>query len=339
MDNYPSITVLLPVYLKSKSFAQIRLLRDALTSVLEQKYPGDLEVIIIDDGSPFPIQGFAEELGPGLALVQWLRLDYNQGIVGALNAGIAASCGDLIGRIDADDSWLEGKLAAQVAQFREDPDLSISATGMVRVDTSGREIDRHIRPGDWEGILRFFVEVGCPFPHGSVLADRRVYRALGGYPHSGAVRHCEDYALWSTWLRFFKPTMVEEAYYSYRVSGGSVSAEFMEQQASASRKISRGFQRLELAPVLPQMLPALAEALDCSLFEAGLLAYRIWHFRAAVSLPENAIAPLAAILPDRVITQVATAPHWSEAVPRSSRQGFKSTMDIAIRANSLGETA
>lgn len=339
MDNHPSITVLLPVYLKSKSLTQIRLLRDALTSVADQKYPGDLEIIIIDDGSPFPIQEFADELGSGVALVRWLRLGNNQGIVGALNAGLAASRGELIGRIDADDFWLGGKLSAQVAQFREDPDLSISATGMVRVDTSGREIDRHIRPGDWEGILRFFVEVGCPFPHGSILADRRVYRALGGYPHSGAVRHCEDYALWSTWLRFFKPAMVEEAYYSYRVSGGSVSAEFAEQQAAASRKISRGFQRLELAPVLPQMLPALAEALHCSLFEAGLLAYRIWHFRAAVSLPESAIAPLAAVLPDRVLTRLAAAPHWSEIVQRSGYQGIESARGVALRANSLGETA
>lgn len=162
MDNHPSITVLLPVYLKSKSLTQIRLLRDALTSVADQKYPGDLEIIIIDDGSPFPIQEFADELGSGVALVRWLRLGNNQGIVGALNAGLAASRGELIGRIDADDFWLGGKLSAQVAQFREDPDLSISATGMVRVDTSGREIDRHIRPGDWKASCAFLWRSAVP---------------------------------------------------------------------------------------------------------------------------------------------------------------------------------
>lgn len=339
MDNYPSISVLLPVYFKTKSLTHIRWLKDALASVANQKYRGELEVIIIDDGSTFSVREFAEELGSDVALVRWLRLGRNQGIVGALNAGLAASRGRLIARIDADDFWLDGKLAAQVAQFREDPDLSITATGMVRVDPSGREIDRHVRPGDWEGILRFFVEVGCPFPHGSILADSRVYRTLGGYPHSGSVRHCEDYALWSTWLRFFKPAIVEEVYYSYRVSGGAVSSEFAEQQARASEKIWRGFQRLELAPVLPKMLPALAEALGCSLFEAGLLAYRIWYFRASVSLPEGAIAPLVAVLPDRVLTRVVAAPHWSEIIPRFEYRGIESVKGVALKANSLGETA
>lgn len=339
MTNYPSITVLLPVYLKSKSITQINLLRDALTSVADQGYPGDLEILLIDDGSPFPIWEFKEDLGYAERLVRWMRLDRNQGIVGALNAGLAASRGELIARIDADDCWLDGKLRAQVTQFRDDPDLSISATGMVRVDTTGKEIDRHIRPGDWEGILRFFVEGGCPFPHGSVLADRRVYRALGGYPCAGSVRHCEDYVLWSTWLRFFKPAMIEEALYSYCVSDNSVSAEFAQQQAVVSQKVRRRFEQLELATVLPRMLPALADALKCSLFEAGLLSYRMWYFRAAVNLPEIAIEPLAAILPDRALTRVVTAPHWSHIVQRTGANGMESARQIALRADSLGETA
>ena len=338
MTEFPSITVLLPVFMRSKSMDQVRLLREALTSVADQSYPGKLEVLLVDDGSPFPVQEFASDLGAAESLVRWMRLDRNQGIVGALNAGLSASRSDLIARLDADDRWLDGKLAAQVAQFLEDGDLSISATGMVRVDTSGKEIDRHIRPGDWAGILRFFIEGGCPFPHGSVVADRRVYRVLGGYPWSGAVRHCEDYALWGTWLRFFKPAMVEKAYYSYRVSDTSVSAEFARQQAEASQRVRRRFEKVELTTVLPKMLPSLAEALGCSMFEAGVLAYRLWHFRTSATVPEAAIGPLVAVLPDRALTRVANAPTWRTVTggPNVETPGMQ---QVSLRADSLGETA
>ncbi|NLS08115.1 glycosyltransferase [Rhizobium sp. P32RR-XVIII] len=329
----PAISVLLPVFFRHVSVTQSRLLREALESVVDQRYGGLLEILLVDDGSPTPIETLAHQLGPAARHVRWLRLYRNRGIVGALNAGIAAAKTPLIARIDADDLWLDGKLQAQVAQFIEDPDLTISATGMVRVDTRGAEIDRHVRPGDWSGILRFFVENGCPFPHGSIVADRRIYRALGGYPSSGTVRHCEDYALWGTWLRFFKPAMVEKALYSYRVSGGSVSSEHAAQQTAASQGVRHRFERLELAYVLPKVLPTLAEALGVSLFEAGLLAYTAWHFRPAMAIPEDAIVPLGAVLPDRVLTRTETAPSWRTVVEIPGEDNRKL---ISVRADSLG---
>lgn len=299
--DLPGVSVVLPVLFRHVSALQTRLLRDALESVLDQGYSGPMELVVVDDGSPHPVETLADELGAAGSLIRWLRLPQNRGVVGALNAGIATAEYPLIARMDADDLWLDGKLNSQIALFQEDPDLTISATGMVRVDTEGATIDKHIRPGDWAGILRFFVEGGCPFPHGSVVADKRVYQILGGYPYAANLRHCEDYALWGVWLRFFKPAMIEQALYSYRVSDRSVSSEYAHQQAAAAQLVRQRFEALEVGNIVPQALPALARALGATLFDAGRIAYHVWHFRAAVRIPEAALAPLAELLPDCVL--------------------------------------
>jgi glycosyltransferase involved in cell wall biosynthesis len=313
--DLPGVSVVLPVFFRHVSAVQTRLLRAALESVLDQRYSGPIELLVVDDGSPHPVQALAGELGAAGQRIRWLRLPQNRGIVGALNAGIAAAEYGLIARMDADDLWLDGKLNAQLAQFQEDADLTISATGMIRVNPDGAKIDSHIRPGDWAGILRFFVEGGCPFPHGSVVADKRVYQILGGYSYSADLRHCEDYSLWGVWLRFFKPAMVEQALYSYRVSRGSVSSEHAEQQVRAAQMVRRRFEAINVAKIVPQALPALAEALGASLFDAGRLAYQVWHFRATVRIPEAARAPLAELLPDCVLlTAPGPARTWCEVL-------------------------
>ncbi|WP_195822448.1 glycosyltransferase family 2 protein [Roseobacter sp. MH60115] len=320
-DTHLGISVVLPVFFRHVSEDNIRLLRDALSSVFDQSYDAPCEVLLIDDGSPVPVESLAGELGSAAAQVTWLRLDRNQGIVGALNRGIDAARHPLIARMDADDLWLDGKLAAQMALFKSDPDLTICATGMTRINSTGDEIDTHIRPGDWGGILKFFVEGGCPFPHGSVIARKQIYQVLGGYPHSAEVRHCEDYALWSHWLRFFKPAMVEAALYSYRVSDSSVSGEHAAQQAKSSAFIRDSFEMLGLSEVLPTALPALADALGASLIEAGHLAYRMWHFQSPAALPAQAIEPLAAVLPDRVLVSCDTAQSWQDALHLQGNSG------------------
>lgn len=326
MESVPQdVSVILPVYFPRLSVEAVLLLRRALYSVFDQVGESRLDIVLVDDGSPVPVESVADELGSVASRVRWLRLARNGGIVGALNAGIAAARHPLIARLDADDRWLPGKLDAQLALFGDDPDLSITATGMVRETADGVAIDTHIRPGDWAGVLRFFVEGGCPFPHGSVIARREIYQLLGGYPHGADVRHCEDYALWGKWLRFFKPAMVEAPLYEYRVSGGSVSSHHAEQQHQASQVIRGRFAALELTDVLPQALPDLAKALGSTILAAGRLAYILWEFGGALAVPEAALAPLAAILPDRVFEPAGQAMAWWNAI------GLPERPDVGLR--------
>lgn len=297
--NTPSISVILPVFHRQQSVENLNLLRRSLESIRDQRMLIEYEVLLVDDGSPVPISDFKDVLGEAARDVNWIRIPSNRGLVNALNTGIIAAKNSLIARLDADDVWLPSKIHKQLSQFELDADLTISATGMSLVSIDGSHIEDHIRPGDWSGILRFFVDVGCPFPHGSVLAKKEIYRLLGGYPNSGNFSHCEDYALWGTWLRFFKPAMVEESLYNYTVSDTSVSAIYADQQRTASRIVHSRFAKGNLAEKLPDALSSLAECLDISLMNAGKLAYLIWQFKPEIKLPSQAVDCLRVILFDR----------------------------------------
>lgn len=309
-----SISVILPVYLRQPDDVQIQLLKRALESILDQRMSIDYEILLIDDGSPSPISGFSNILGVAAHHVNWVRIPVNRGLVNALNTGIVSSKHMLIARLDADDVWLPTKIDKQLALFEQDADLTIAATGMSMVGVDGTLIAEHVRPGDWNGILKFFVKVGCPFPHGSVVGRKDIYRLLGGYSHNANFSHCEDYALWGLWLRFFKPAMVEESLYSYTVSGTSVSAVHQEQQRDASRVVQLNFARGDLIDRLPRALETLAKCLNISLIEAGKLAYLLWHFKPRVTLPSAVVDALSVILFDReflVVSANETDMHWS----------------------------
>ena len=297
-----SISILMPIYLRELGAQDIVMIRRGLESIHDQRYPAAYEIIIIDDGSTIPFQDVGPMVGSrhlrGARIVRSWR---NNGLVHALNVGLVEAKYPWIARLDADDRWLSTKIEKQIAQIQDDPDLSICATGMTLVDGSGRPYETHLRAGGWTDILRFFIDVGCPFPHGSILARADVFRLLGGYPHHPAVSHCEDFALWGTWLRFFKPCMVEELLLDYTVSQGSVSGRNRDQQVRASQEVSRRFTRLGLADILPSALQGLAKAVGCSLLDAGKLAYSMWRFGPAVRLPGTARSYLEAILPDRQV--------------------------------------
>lgn len=296
------VSVVLPVFFRDGRTEQVPDLRRAIESVVEQKDAGPVEIVLVDDGSATPVASHQDALGARLTRnVRWIRLDRNGGLSNALNVGLREARYPLIGRIDADDTWGDGKLRKQLDRFAADPDLSITATGMTRARRDGEIVDRHLRPGDWRGILNFFVEVGCPFPHGSVVAKKEIFMLLGGYPQSAAVAHCEDFALWGVWLRFFKPAMIEELLYNYTVSPSSVSNENFQQQEKATWLVRTRFEALNLTDRLPKALTEFAAILGVSLTEAGIVCYRMWHHGLPVWLPKAALGPLQIILDDRSV--------------------------------------
>lgn len=296
-----SISVVLPVYQRAPDDRDRRLLLRALESAIEQAYPADWELLLVDDGSPVPVSdwlaGAAASRHPRLRVQ---RLPSNRGLVHGLNAGLARARFGLVARLDADDAWLDGKIARQLERFARAPDLTLVATGMRVVFDSGEPPFEDVRSDGWEAILRFAAERGCPFPHGSVLARRDVYLALGGYSHGVDARHAEDFDLWAKWIRFFEPAMIEDCLYEYRVSDRSISSVHAAHQASATRRILDALRSHDALHACPAHLRALAEALGTRPIEAGLAALKIWRYRpGAWLLPPAALDPLRALLPDR----------------------------------------
>ena len=83
---------------------------EAVESVLRQE-GGDLEVIVVDDGST---DGTAQAIERRFCQsVKLLRMATRSGVGAARNAGVRHATGDLLSFLDSDDLWLPGKLKAE----------------------------------------------------------------------------------------------------------------------------------------------------------------------------------------------------------------------------------
>jgi glycosyltransferase involved in cell wall biosynthesis len=178
MEPRPTVTALLPVYNGAAT------LRRALDSIFSgQSLPE--EVLAVDDGSSDATAHIlkAYELAqPNLRVV---TLPANGGLHAALNLGVTQASGDFIARIDADDEWLEGHLAALRRQIDRTPGLKLASTGYAEQRASQRDPPR--MPGAFSDFIRDnFIA------HSSVLIHRQSLLAIGGYQEAVF----EDYATW-----------------------------------------------------------------------------------------------------------------------------------------------
>lgn len=327
--NTKNVSTILPVYYTQKrdQFKFTEDLTTAISSVLSQGGNHNIEIICIDDGSEIPLNELLQPTGllenSQIRIVCHAR---NYGLVHALNTGLEAARYDLIARIDCDDLWLPGKLEKQTSLFEKDPDLTLVATGM-RVMTNPPQ--DHLRQGSWKSILSFFEEVGCPFPHGSILARKDVFRVLGGYSHAPNTRHCEDYALWGSWIRFFKPAIIEEILFEYRPSENSVSTLFSQQQQKISGEVNQQFRNIPFRHNIPENIQELSNVLKVSVLEAGFIAADIAIMENCFyEVPVNALPILRRLIPEKSIRETKTrdANAWRRNINRIASINAASTI-------------
>lgn len=107
--------------------------------ILDQDYPpGNLHVIVVDDGSN---DGTATAANVGDPRVRVLRLDRNGGKSAALNAGIAAATTDLLVFADARQHFGRGALRMLAEPFADPEVGAVSGELEIEPDESGRAAD------------------------------------------------------------------------------------------------------------------------------------------------------------------------------------------------------
>jgi len=93
-----------------------RFIKNAIDSALNQTYE-NIEIIVVDDGSTDNSQDVIKSYGDQVIAI----FKQNGGIASALNAGFAASKGEFVCLLDADDLFLPEKVAEVVELFQSNP--------------------------------------------------------------------------------------------------------------------------------------------------------------------------------------------------------------------------
>ena len=127
-DGYPAISILIAAFNEEASILQ------TLQSLARQTYPGEMEAIVIDDGSTDGTAALVASLNhPWLRL---LRQPENLAKSAALNRGLAEARFDLIVTLDADSSLYKNALRNLVERYLSDPPGTRAVAGTMLVGNS-----------------------------------------------------------------------------------------------------------------------------------------------------------------------------------------------------------
>lgn len=123
------ISVIVPVYRVE------RYLDKCIQSIVDQTY-SNLEIILIDDGSPDRCPQICEEWSLRDSRIKVIHQE-NMGLSAARNAGIAAAQGKFLYFVDSDD-WIDPTLCEKVMQAFSENEVNIVAFDGNKITESGK---------------------------------------------------------------------------------------------------------------------------------------------------------------------------------------------------------
>jgi glycosyltransferase involved in cell wall biosynthesis len=220
----PAVSVLMSVHDGAPWIA------DAVASVLGQT-DGDLELIVIDDGSTDATPGLLADVRDARLRVE---RQARTGLTRALNLALDLARGGLIARLDADDWALPERLARQRAFLAAHPDVGLLGTAAREVDAAGAVV-REVRPPAGDAALRRALIRANPFVHSSMMVRRAVLARAGGYDARLAV--AQDYDLWMRLAPLTRLANLDEVLVVRRLGPGRVSVEREEDRLRTEARV------------------------------------------------------------------------------------------------------
>jgi glycosyltransferase len=151
-----------------------RTIKDAIESVIGQSY-NNIEYVIIDGKSKDNTVSIIEEHENKLG---YFISEKDSGIYDAMNKGIKAATGDVIGILNSDDLYQSATVIESVmTQFIENPTLDIVYGDLVYVKSDN--VDKVVRNWKSNSYYNNFFEEGNVPPHPSLFVKKNVYEEAG----------------------------------------------------------------------------------------------------------------------------------------------------------------
>lgn len=227
----PLISVIIPVFNGEKT------IKETIESVLRQTFT-DFEIIVINDGC----QDLTVKI---VSSIQDSRIHVysysNAGLAASRNRGIAHATGEYLAFIDADDMWTSDKLEAQLSALKVNPDAAVAYSWTDYIDEFSQFLRRgsHITAnGDIHPHLLVidFLENGS-----NPLIRKQVFSEVGNFDES--LTAAEDWDLLLRLASRYHFVCVASPQILYRISGNSMSANVLQQEAETLKVIERAFNQ------------------------------------------------------------------------------------------------
>ncbi|MCO5242053.1 MAG: glycosyltransferase [Chitinophagaceae bacterium] len=147
-------------------------LRDTLQCIQEQDHP-DIEHIIIDGGSGDGTLQIAE----GFPHIAKISSGKDKGIYDAMNKGIAAATGDVIGILNSDDVYAHRAVISSIAATFKEPGVQCSYADLQFVQRDN--LDKVVRTWKAGRYTKKSFYYGWMPPHPTFFVRREVYQKAG----------------------------------------------------------------------------------------------------------------------------------------------------------------
>lgn len=187
LAQYPAVSILVACYNEADN------IRDTLTSLAAQTYPGRFEVLVLNDGSTDETRMVAANaigaLQPRMrGKLRLINFAKNAGKAVVLNRGLKLAAHDLIVTVDG-DSWLRADALTRIVErFSADPAGTDAVAGAVLIRNSRRNMLTRAQEWDYfHGIAA--VKRMQSMYHGTLVAQgafslytRAALERVGGWP-------------------------------------------------------------------------------------------------------------------------------------------------------------
>jgi glycosyltransferase involved in cell wall biosynthesis len=215
------VTVIIPAYNCASTVAE------TLESVLAQDHAAT-EVVVVNDGSKDDTLQVLSRFGERIRVID----QPNAGPPAARNTGLRAARGEYIAFLDADDVWIQGKLAAQARHLDTNPDVGTVFTDWYvwnpepdgsfrrRPEIEARTVDDRIDPS-LSGWLYPRLLFGSELLTTTVMMRASVIRRMGDF--DVRLWNGDDYDYWLRASREGRITKLASIGALYRILPNSVS--------------------------------------------------------------------------------------------------------------------
>jgi len=207
------VSVVIPNY----NYAQY--VGDAVDSALAQTY-ADIEIIVVDDGSTDASGDVLLNYRDSIRTIS----QQNRGVAAARNSGVAASLGEFVAFLDADDEWLPKKIEKQVAMFRSCPTFGLVHVGVDEIDADGNSLRHRLEgsSGDATNDLLTLGRIGVLGGGSGLMVPRKVFDEVGGF--DSQMSTSADWDLFYQVARRYPIGFVPEILMKYRIHNANMHA-------------------------------------------------------------------------------------------------------------------